>query len=104
MKQIGLFLLAVVMVAGVAGCDKDDDSIYFVLSLDAGCKSGTVSGTISHDSSGYQTRTISLSPGQSRKIGLPEAGLYHLYFKGASGHWDYNETIIDGYSLGLICD
>lgn len=104
MQRILYLLLVVVMVAGLAGCHKDDDSIHFVLSLDANCKSGIVSGTISHVSSGYQTGIISLSPGQSQTIELPEAGQYHLYFKGSTGHWDYTETIVDAYSLGLICD
>jgi hypothetical protein len=92
------------MVAGMAGCNQDDDSICFVLSLDANCASGVASGTISHVSSGYQTGTISLSPGQHQTIKLPEAGLYRLSFKSSTGQWDSTETITSGYSLGLICD
>jgi hypothetical protein len=104
MKRLGLLLLAVVMVAGLAGCPKGDDSITFTLALNANCgSSGFARGTISNVETGYQTETISIDPGQSLIIKLPEAGLYRFTFTNGNWYWDYTRTINDGDYSGLNC-
>ena len=104
MKRFVLLMLAVVMV-GMAGCHKShDDSIILTLVLNANCGAeGYAAGHIANVETGYQTETISIWPGQSLTIELPESGLYRFYFETYYSFWDFTKQIDGDYTQFLSC-
>ena len=105
MKKVGLFLLAVFLIAGVIGCSGGDDngSITIYVTGEANCVQGVATGTIANTNTGWTSATITVEPGARVPVEVPEEGTYRFQFKDNSGSWDFTGEMQDGDSLNLTC-
>lgn len=106
MKKVGLLLLAVVLVAGVMGCGGGgggDGSITVGVTGDANCVIDVAMGTIANVDTGWVSATISVFPGATTLVELPEEGTYRFQFEDADGSWDFTGEMHDGGGLNLTC-
>jgi hypothetical protein len=105
MRKVGLFLLALVLVGGFFGCggDDDDDSITIGIIGDPKCIDGVATGTITNVNTGWVSETITVSPGATTIVALPEEGIYRFRFEDKNGSWDFTGEMHDMGGLNLNC-
>ena len=105
MKKIGLFLLAVVMVAGLAGCPhKDNDPTIAIIGFNSSTigKFYSANGQLTSIESGWKSGVFALHPNEQIRIELPEGGSYRVYMTTGRYYWNYTEYFPEGETTYAI--
>lgn len=117
MKRIGLFLLAVVMVAGLAGCNDDNDNSVTApepvpatvnITFNLSCKCGDdYYGQVKTPSQDWLSQIFDISPCGSETVTVPSEGKYHVLLISFDGHHYFETDVslkVGTYSLTLNCN